>query len=78
MEDLIRRCNCHPPPSNKEREMNDRCACIGVDQANGRVAGSKSKAGNFLSGGECVCEGGGGGSRPSSGLPTAGVVCSCA
>ena len=41
--------------------MNDRCACIGVDQANGRVAGSKSKAGNFLSGGECVCRGGCGG-----------------
>ena len=35
------------------------------------MAGSKSKAGNFLSGGVCV--GGGVSSWPSSGLPTVGV-----
>ena len=38
------------------------------------MAGSKSKAGNFLSGGDrvCVCgEGGGVSSQPFSGLPTA-------
>ena len=40
--------------------MNDQGTCSGVDNASRRVAGSKSKAGNFLSGGECVCGEGGG------------------
>ena len=65
VEDLIRRCNWTPPPPNKQRERNEQCTCSSVHQVSGRVAGSKSKAGNFLSGGVCVW--------PSSELPTAGV-----